>query len=54
MNFHVARTYVVLMILIPVQVCVGVKVLRDWDILSVNSDAIISEVFQGLCMGQVL
>ena len=51
MNFHIARTDVVLMILVSVKVCVGAKVLSDWGILSVNGDANISEVFQGLCTG---
>ena len=41
------------MILISVQVCAGAKVLRDWGILSVNGECIISEVFQGLCTGKI-
>ena len=41
------------MILIFVQVCVGVKVLRDWGVLTVNGEFLICEVFQGLCTGQV-
>ena len=41
------------MILVSVQVCAGAKVLCDWCILSVNGDAILSEVFQGLCTGQI-
>ena len=41
------------MILISVQVCVGVKVLRDWGVLTVNGESLICEVFQGLCTGQV-
>ena len=41
------------MILISVQVCVGVKVLRDWGVLKVNDESLICEVFQGLCTGQV-
>ena len=41
------------MILISVQVCVGVKVLRDWGVLTVNGEFLICEVFQGLCTGQV-
>ena len=41
------------MILVSVQVCAGGKVLCDWGILSVNGDAILSEVFQGLCTGQI-
>ena len=41
------------MILISVQVCVGAKVLKDWGILSVNGECIISEVFQDLCSGGI-
>ena len=50
MEAHVSH---VSMILESVQVCAGAKVLCDCDVLSVNGDAIISEVFQGLCMGQI-
>ena len=48
-----ARVHVYKMILISVQVCAGAKVLRDWDILLVNGESVICEVFQGLCMGQI-
>lgn len=41
------------MILVAVQVSAGAKVLRDWGVLSMNGDAIISEVFQGSCTGQI-
>lgn len=41
------------MILLSVQVCVGVKVIRDWGVLSVNGESLICEVYQGLCTGQI-
>jgi len=44
---HLRTSFV--MILISVQVCAGVKVLRDWGILSVNGEYLINEVFEGLC-----
>ena len=38
-----------------VQVCAvtNVKVLRDWGILSVNSNSTLDDVFYGICTGQL-
>ena len=41
------------MILISAQVCAGAKVLRNWGILPVNGECLISELFHGLCTGQI-
>ena len=39
--------------LVSVQVCAGVKALREWEILTVNSDSTVGEVFHGLSTGQI-
>ena len=39
--------------LVSVQVCSGVKVLRDWGVLSINSDSTLGDVFHGICTGQL-
>jgi len=41
------------MILLSAQVCAGAKVLRDWGIVLVNGECLISELFRGLCTGQI-
>ena len=41
------------MVLISAQVCAGAKVLRNWGILPVNGECLISELFHGLCTGQI-
>ena len=39
--------------LVSVHACVGVKVLREWGVLDVNSELTIGEVFHGISTGQV-
>ena len=39
--------------LVSVQVCAGVTVLREWGILAVNGDSTFGEVFHGLSTGQI-
>ena len=39
--------------LVTVQVCSRVQVLRDWGVLSVNSDLTFSDVFHGVHIGQL-
>ena len=39
--------------LVSVQVCAGLKVLREWEVLAENSDSTIGEVFHGLSTGQI-
>ena len=39
--------------LVSVQVWAGVKALREWEILNVNSDSTVGEVFHGLSTGQI-
>ena len=39
--------------LVSVQVCSGVKVIRNWGVLSVNSDSTLGDVFHGICTGQL-
>ena len=41
------------MMLLSVQFCAGVKVLRDWGIVAVNGDSTVSEVFHGVSSGQI-
>ena len=41
------------MVLLSVQVCAGVKVVRDWGIVGVNGDSTVGEVFYGLSLGHV-
>ena len=38
-------TVLLSMMLLSVQFCAGVKVLRDWGIVAVNGDSTVSEVF---------
>ena len=48
------RMYVLLsMMLLSVQFCAGVKVLRDWGVVAVNGDSTVSEVFHGVSSGQI-
>ena len=41
------------MMLVSAQVCSGVKVIRDWGVLSINSDSTLGHVFPGICTGQL-
>ena len=38
--------------LVSVQICLEIKVLRDWGVLDVNGESTVGELFHGLSTGE--